>query len=70
MTRVPRICAVVMLGQGKFNAGVLIGPVSEFQFDYRDEQKFTGFRNLTWYGFTEQVERGLTNHIRKSHSYF
>src|SRR5579872_5767702 len=49
MTKDPRIRAAVMFGQGKFNAGVIIEPVAEFQFDCGDVQKLAEFRNLIWY---------------------
>ena len=49
MTRDPRIRAAIMFGQGKFNAGVIIDPTPEFQFDCYDKQKFAEFRNLIWY---------------------
>ena len=49
MRKDPRIRAAVMFGQGKFNAGVIIDPAPEFQFDCCDRQKFAEFRNLIWY---------------------
>lgn len=50
MMKDPRIRAAVMFGQGKFNAGVIIDPIPEFQFDSCDKQKFAEFRNLIWFG--------------------
>ena len=46
----PRIRAAVMFGQGRFNAGVIIDPIPEFQFDCCDKRKFADFRNLIWSG--------------------
>lgn len=40
-----------MFGQGKFNAGVIIDPVPDFQFDCGDKQKLAEFRNLIWFVF-------------------
>jgi len=48
MVKDPRVRAAVMFGQGKFNAGVIIDPIPEFQFDDSDRQKFAEFRNLIW----------------------
>jgi len=50
MMKDPRIRAAVMFGQGKFNAGVIIDPIPEFQFDPCDKHKFAEFRNLIWSG--------------------
>ena len=50
MMKDPRIRAAVMFGQGKFNAGVIVDPIPEFQFDFCDRQKFAEFRNLIWSG--------------------
>jgi len=49
MMKDPRIRAAVVFGQGKFNAGVIIDPVPEFQLDGYDRQKFVEFRNLIWF---------------------
>lgn len=49
MMKDPRIRSAVMFGQGKFNTGVIIDPIPEFQFDCCDRQKFAEFRNLIWF---------------------
>ena len=48
MMKDPRIRAAVMFGHGKFNAGVIIDPAPDFQFDCSDRGKFAEFRNLVW----------------------
>jgi hypothetical protein len=60
MMKDPRIRAAVVFGQGKFNAGVIIDPTPEFQFDYSDRQKFAEFRNLIWFGASAK-QHGLAN---------
>ncbi|GJE91046.1 acetyl-CoA synthetase-like protein [Phanerochaete sordida] len=40
--------AAVMFGRGRFNAGVLVDPVSQYKFDPADERKLVEFRNLIW----------------------
>jgi hypothetical protein len=49
MAKDPHIRAAVIFGQGKFNAGVLVDPIPEFQFDCSDRKKFAEFRNLIWF---------------------
>lgn len=44
----PRIQAAVMFGRGRFNAGVLIDPKSDFKFDPTEKDKLADFRNLIW----------------------
>jgi hypothetical protein len=48
MAKDPRIRAAVMFGQGKFNAGVIVDPIPEFEFDCNDKSKFAEFRDLIW----------------------
>ena len=38
-----------MFGEGKFNAGIIIDPNPESQFDCQDMQKVVEFRNFVWY---------------------
>ena len=45
----PRVRAAVMFGEGKFNAGIIIDPNPESQFDCQDMQKVVEFRNFVWY---------------------
>jgi len=61
MRKDPRIRSAVMFGQGEFNAGVIIDPTPEFQFDCYDRQKFAEFRNLIWY-VAPGKQYGLRNH--------
>ncbi|KAH8099950.1 acetyl-CoA synthetase-like protein [Cristinia sonorae] len=44
----PHIKASVIFGRGKFNAGVLVDPKPEYQFDPADTDKLAEFRNLIW----------------------
>jgi len=62
MRKDPHIRAAVMFGQGKFNAGVIVDPAPEFQFDCHDRQKFAEFRNLIWYvALGSNRGRGITD---------
>lgn len=38
-----------MFGRGRFQAGVLVDPKSNFKFDSSDKVKLADFRNLIWY---------------------
>ncbi|TCD63228.1 putative NRPS-like protein biosynthetic cluster [Steccherinum ochraceum] len=44
----PRVRSSIMFGRGKFNAGVLVDPRSEYVFDPADEAKLVQFRNDIW----------------------
>lgn len=47
----PLVQAVVMFGNGRVNAGVLVEPVPEHSFDPTDQQKLATFRAMIWYVF-------------------
>jgi len=49
MNQDPHVSAAVMFGHGKFQAGILIEPTKEEQFDPSDEEKLAEFRNKIWY---------------------
>lgn len=57
MMKDSHVRAAVMFGQGKFNAGVIIDPTPEFQFDCHDTRKLAEFRNLIWYVELHQTVR-------------
>ncbi|THH14562.1 hypothetical protein EW146_g5781 [Bondarzewia mesenterica] len=40
--------ACVMFGRGQFQAGILVEPKPEFQFDPKDQVKLAQFRNAIW----------------------
>ncbi|THV01944.1 acetyl-CoA synthetase-like protein, partial [Dendrothele bispora CBS 962.96] len=42
------VTASVMFGHGKFQAGIIIEPIKEEQFDPRDQVKLGEFRNKIW----------------------
>ncbi|KAK7472205.1 hypothetical protein VKT23_000327 [Stygiomarasmius scandens] len=48
MNQDPHVTASVMFGHGRFQAGILIEPTQEEQFDPRDQQKLSEFRNKIW----------------------
>ncbi|KAK7470239.1 hypothetical protein VKT23_001674 [Stygiomarasmius scandens] len=48
MNQDPHVSASVMFGQGKFQAGILVEPIKEEQFDPKDQQKLSEFRNKIW----------------------
>ncbi|THU84226.1 acetyl-CoA synthetase-like protein [Dendrothele bispora CBS 962.96] len=48
MNQDPHVTASVMFGRGKFQAGIIIEPTKEEQFDPRDEVKLSEFRNKIW----------------------
>ncbi|KAK7472181.1 hypothetical protein VKT23_000303 [Stygiomarasmius scandens] len=48
MNQDPHVTASVMFGHGKFQAGILVEPIPEEQFDPRDQQKLGEFRNKIW----------------------
>ncbi|KAK7470228.1 hypothetical protein VKT23_001662 [Stygiomarasmius scandens] len=48
MNQDPHVSAAVMFGHGKFQAGILIEPTKEEQFDPSDEEKLAEFRNKIW----------------------
>ncbi|KAF4612641.1 hypothetical protein D9613_011797 [Agrocybe pediades] len=44
----PHVQSSIMFGRGRFNAGILVEPKSEFRFDPSDENKLAEFRNKIW----------------------
>ncbi|THU97218.1 acetyl-CoA synthetase-like protein [Dendrothele bispora CBS 962.96] len=48
MNQNPHVTASVMFGHGKFQAGIIIEPIREEQFDPRDQVKLGEFRNKIW----------------------
>ncbi|THU97197.1 acetyl-CoA synthetase-like protein [Dendrothele bispora CBS 962.96] len=48
MNRDPHVTASVMFGRGKFQAGIIVEPTKEEQFDPRDDVKLSEFRNKIW----------------------
>ena len=51
----PHVTASVIFGRGRFNAGVLVEPIPEFQLDPSDEKKVAEFRNKIWFVRTSLV---------------
>ncbi|THU87157.1 acetyl-CoA synthetase-like protein [Dendrothele bispora CBS 962.96] len=49
MNQDPHVTASVMFGHGKFQAGIIIEPIKEEQFDPKDEVKLGEFRNKIWH---------------------
>ena len=45
----PYVSACIVFGHGKFQNGVLIQPLPEYQFDPEDKQLLRAFRNTIWY---------------------
>ncbi|THV08167.1 acetyl-CoA synthetase-like protein [Dendrothele bispora CBS 962.96] len=48
MNQDPHVTAAVMFGHGKFQAGILVEPIKEEQFDPSNEQKLSEFRDKIW----------------------
>ncbi|KIJ41469.1 hypothetical protein M422DRAFT_229549 [Sphaerobolus stellatus SS14] len=48
LNRDPHVEAVIFFGAKRFQAGVLVDPKPEFQFDPSDEEKLAEFRNKIW----------------------
>ncbi|KAF4612669.1 hypothetical protein D9613_011881 [Agrocybe pediades] len=48
LNRDPLVQSSLIFGRGRFQAGVLINPKPEFQFDSTDEAKLADFRNKVW----------------------
>ncbi|THV01989.1 acetyl-CoA synthetase-like protein [Dendrothele bispora CBS 962.96] len=48
MNQDPHVAASVMFGHGKFQAGIIIEPVKEEQFDPKDQVKLGEYRNRIW----------------------
>ncbi|THU89870.1 acetyl-CoA synthetase-like protein [Dendrothele bispora CBS 962.96] len=48
MNQDPHVAASVMFGHGKFQAGMIIEPTKEEQFDPKDQVKLGEFRNKIW----------------------
>ncbi|THU90375.1 acetyl-CoA synthetase-like protein [Dendrothele bispora CBS 962.96] len=48
MNQDPHVAASVMFGHGKFQAGIIIEPVKEEQFDPKDQVKLGEFTNQLW----------------------
>ncbi|KAJ7636417.1 hypothetical protein FB45DRAFT_1138067 [Roridomyces roridus] len=48
LARDPHVQSCVMFGRGRFQAGVLIHPKPEFQFDPSDAVRLAEFRNKLW----------------------
>lgn len=46
--RDPHVTASLMFGRGRFQAGILVEPKPEYQFDPSDERKLAEFRNKIW----------------------
>lgn len=44
----PHVLSSVMFGRGRFQAGILVDPKSEYRFDPSDEVKLAEFRNKIW----------------------
>ncbi len=45
MNQDPYVHASIIFGRGRFQAGILVDPKREYQFDPSDEQKLAEFRN-------------------------
>lgn len=48
MNQDPHVTACVMFGRGRFQAGLIVEPKPEYQFDPSDEAKLAEFRNKIW----------------------
>lgn len=44
----PHVLSSVMFGRGRFQAGILVDPKSEYRFDPSDEVRLAEFRNKIW----------------------
>ena len=44
----PYVSACIVFGHGKFQNGVLIQPIPEYQFDPTDKKALEEFRNRIW----------------------
>ncbi|KZT07586.1 acetyl-CoA synthetase-like protein [Laetiporus sulphureus 93-53] len=48
MNQDPHVHASIIFGRGRFQAGILVDPKREYQFDPSDEKKLAEFRNKIW----------------------
>ena len=52
MNQDPHVLASIMVGRGRFQAGIVVEPKLEFRFDPADEARLAEFRNKIWCAMT------------------
>ena len=48
MNQDPHVQACVMFGRGRFNAGIIVSPKPQYNFDPSDDDALAKFRQTIW----------------------
>ena len=59
----PLVKSSIMFGHGKFQNGVLIEPIEEYQIDPRNPKELQEFRNEIWYVHRLTVRNEVAHQI-------